>query len=53
MGFIIQDVPADGDCLFSAISVQLENAGIQQTESRDLRSAVAQYIVQNPMITNE
>ena len=29
-GFIIQDVPTDGDCLFSAISVQLENVGIQQ-----------------------
>ena len=52
-GFIIQDVPADGDCLFYAISVQLENVGIQQTESRDLRSAVARYMEQNPMITNE
>ena len=35
-GFIIQDVPADGDCLFSAISVQLENVGIQRIESRNL-----------------
>ena len=52
-GFIIQDVPADGDCLFSAISVQLENVGIQRIESRDLRSAVAQYMEQNPMITSE
>ena len=28
-GFSIQDVPADGDCLFSAISLQLESVGIQ------------------------
>ena len=51
-GFIIQDVPTDGYCLFSAISVQLESVGIQLVESRDLRYAVAQYMEQNPMITN-
>ena len=44
MGFVIKDVPADGDCLFSAISVQLESIGI---ESRDLRSAIAHYMEQN------
>ena len=52
-GFIIQDIPADGDCLFSVISVQLQNVGIQQIVSRDLRSAVAQYMEQNPTITSE
>ena len=49
-GFIIQDVPADGDCLFSVISVQLQNVGIQQIESRHLRSAVAHYMEQNPIV---
>ena len=52
-GFVIKDVPADGDCLFSAISVQLESIGIQKVESRDLRSAVADYMEQNPMVTEE
>ena len=47
-GFVINDVPADGDCLFSAISVQLESIGIQKVESRDVRSAVAHYMEQNP-----
>ena len=28
-GFIIKDVPADGDCLFSAVSVQLESIAFQ------------------------
>ena len=27
-GFAVQDVPRDGDCLFSAVAVQLENVGI-------------------------
>ena len=31
----------------------MESIGFQQIESRDLRSAVAQYMEQDPMITNE
>ena len=31
-GFVVQDVPRDGNCLFSAVSMQLENLGIQHGE---------------------
>ena len=35
--FSVHNVPADGDCLFSAIALQLESLGIQAVRSKDLR----------------
>ena len=32
-GFSIRDVPRDGDCLFSAVAVQLNSLGIQPGET--------------------
>ena len=42
----IQDVPADGDCLFFAISFQLESVGIQPPESNELRHHIWSKIQQ-------
>ena len=52
-GFSIQDVPADGDCLFSAISLQLESVGIQPAESKELRHELVKYMEQNPTINED
>ena len=52
-GFSIQDVPADGDCLFSAISLQLESVGIQPAESKELRHELVKYMDQNPPINED
>ena len=32
-GFSIRDVPTDGNCLFSAVAVQLDSLGIQRGET--------------------
>ena len=51
-GFSVHDVPADGDCLFSAISLQLESVGIQPVEKQDLRQELVKYMEQNPVISD-
>ena len=45
-GFTIRDVPADGDCMFSAIVYQLSNIGIC-VDSQTLRQNVAEYMQAN------
>ena len=35
-GFAVQDVPRDGNCLFSVVKIQLENLGIQLGERNQL-----------------
>ena len=45
-GFTINDVPADGDCMFSAIVYQLINIGID-VDSQTLRQNVADYLRAN------
>ena len=42
-GFTIHDVPADGDCMFSAIVYQLNSIGIH-VDSQTLRQNVAEYL---------
>ena len=45
-GFTIHDVPADGDCMFSAIVYQLSSIGIH-VDSQTLRQNVADYMQAN------
>ena len=46
-GFSIHDVPYDGNCMFSAVSYQLRDNGVCNTNSKDLRLMVADYLEQN------
>ena len=46
-GFTIHDVPADGDCMFSAIVYQLNSIGICDVDSCVLRQNVADYLQAN------
>jgi hypothetical protein len=46
-GFIVHDVPADGDCLFSAIACQLESIGIDNINKDALRHQVVSYLAEN------
>ena len=46
-GFAVQDVPRDGDCLFSAVGVQLENIGIQ-SDRRNLRAEIVEHLQTSP-----
>ena len=39
----IHDVPYDGDCMFSAISYQLQKNGVCNADSNKLRQKVADY----------
>ena len=46
-GFTIHDVPADGDCMFSAIVYGLNSIGIRDVNSQTLRLIVADYMRAN------
>ena len=46
-GFIVHDVPGDGDCLFSAITCQLEPIGISNINKHALRHQVVSYLAEN------
>jgi hypothetical protein len=44
-GFSVRDVPRDGDCLFSAVAVQLNTIGIKFDETRlSLKEQVVEYL---------
>ena len=45
-GFTLHDVPADGDCMYSAIVYQLNSIGIH-VNSQTLRQKVAEYLRAN------
>ena len=45
--FTIHDVLYDGDCMFSAISYQLQNAGVCNADSSELRQKVADHLEAN------
>ena len=45
-GFTVHDVPADGDCMYSAIVYQLSSIGIH-VDSQILRHKVADYLQAN------
>ena len=46
-GFTIHHVPYDGNCMFSAISYQLQNTGVCNVDSNELRQMLANYLEAN------
>ena len=46
-GFSVVDVPRDGNCLFSAVAVQLDSIGIQPNET-SLREQLVEYLQSHP-----
>ena len=42
-GFLVTDVPRDGNCLFTAVEVQLKSIGIQHGET-SLREQLVEYL---------
>ena len=46
-GFTIHHVPYDGNCIFSAISYQLQNTGVCNVDSNELRQMLANYLEAN------
>ena len=46
-GFSVRDVPRDGNCLFSAVAVQLNSLGIQPGET-SLREQLVEYLEAHP-----
>ena len=46
-GYIIHDVPADGDCLFSSIAYQLQSSNI---DKHTLRRMLVSYFEDHPYI---
>ena len=46
-GFTIHNVPYDGDCMFSAISYQLQANDVCSADSSELRQKVADYLEGN------
>ena len=45
--FIIHNIPYDGDCMFSAISYQLQTNGVCSDDSSELRQKVADHLEAN------
>ena len=45
--FTIHDVLYDGDCMFSAVSYQLQNTGVCNADSSELRQNVADHLEAN------
>ena len=48
--YSIYDVPCDGNCLFSAITYQLESIGIQSVDAQTLRKMAVNYLRSNPFV---
>ena len=46
-GFNIHEVPADGDCMFSAIAYQLNSSNICDVDSSLLRDMATDYLQSN------
>ena len=49
-GFTIHDVPADGDCLFSAIAYQLSSIGIYDIDADSLRTMLVSHLEDHPTV---
>ena len=43
-GYVVHDIPSDGDCLFSTIAYQLKSVGLQNIDKCELRRMVADYL---------
>ena len=49
-GFTIHDVPANGDCLFSAIAYQLPSIGITDIDADNLRIMLVSHLEDHPTV---
>lgn len=50
--FEARDVPGDGDCMFHALSVSLERAGLL-IDSSDLRRRLSQFLHDHPFVEDD
>ena len=48
MGFEVRDVAPDGNCMFSAIVDQLQFYGGYKFDSKSLREAAVNWLIENP-----
>ena len=46
-GFTIHPVPSDDNCMFIAVSYQLQTSGVCNVDNNDLRQMVANYLEAN------
>ena len=51
-GYDLKDVPADGDCMFSAISVSLQQLGMHYS-AQELRQRAAEHLRENPFVDGD
>ena len=55
--FTIHDVPYDGNCMFSAVTYQLQSSGVCDIESHELRQMVVDHLYQDsvsqPVASND
>ena len=51
--FTIHDVLYDGDCMFSAVSYQLQNAGVCNADSSEFRQKVADHLEANAALYHD
>ena len=51
-GYILKEVPGDGDCMFSAVSVALQQLGLSYT-AQELRQMTAAYLRENPFVDGD
>jgi len=49
LGFVMKDIPSDGDCLYSALAHQLAKFG-QKLSAKTLRVKCAEFIRENPHV---
>ena len=49
-GFTVHDVPADGDCMFSAIAYQLASIGLSDIDAHTLRTMLVSHLEDHPHV---
>ena len=51
--FTVNDVPYDGNCMFSAVSYQLQTSGVRNVDSNELRQKVADHLEANAALYHD
>jgi len=51
-GYGVKDVPADGDCMFSAISIAVQQLGMHYS-TQELRQRTAEHLRENPFVDGD
>ena len=49
-GFTVHDVPANGDCMFSAIAYQLASIGLSDIDAHTLRTMLVSHLEDHPHV---